>query len=145
MSPLPQAAVLLDLKGMVPLGALVPMLETSRGLAVAEPILEAAKRLGCGAVVYGDYDYCHEAQVWPFPATGEQAFWEPANVVIAAARRAALADPVGGAGADGVAAWPDAADSGSSASASASDRLCAPACGVWPIEPAGGWGWRRGP
>jgi len=74
----------------VPAKALVPMLETRQGVAAAQDIVEAARQLGCGAVVYGHYDYCLEAQLWPFPASDEPAFWGPATAVIAASRRAGL-------------------------------------------------------
>lgn len=82
------------LRFLRPLGvkaaAVVPILETVQAVRQAETVLQEAARLGCQAAVYGHYDHCLNAGLWPFPTDDQLAYWQPAGRVMAAAAEAGL-------------------------------------------------------
>ena len=39
-------------------------------------IASAAAQMGASAIIYGHYDYCLSAELWPFPEFDETGYWE---------------------------------------------------------------------
>ena len=56
--------------------AITPIVETSKGMACLPEISSAAVEMGMPAIIYGHYDYCLSARLWPFPEFDEASFWE---------------------------------------------------------------------
>lgn len=71
-------------------GQLYPMVETKAGLERADEIARAAGRIGAAGLAFGYHDYCLDAGLWPFPETGERAYWAAARPIATAAVRQGL-------------------------------------------------------
>ncbi|MES2209885.1 MAG: hypothetical protein V4515_06830 [Chloroflexota bacterium] len=56
--------------------SLVPIVETRRGLANVDGILEAARHLGIEWLAYGHFDFALDSNWWPFPEPSEPRYWE---------------------------------------------------------------------
>jgi citrate lyase beta subunit len=61
---------------------LVPIVETRRGLANLDEILEAARGAGVEWLVYGLYDLSLDSGWWPFPRPSEPLYWEMVEPLI---------------------------------------------------------------
>jgi len=55
---------------------IIPMIETANGMAGLADILESDKGRELFAKIhYGHFDYCLDANLWPFPDPNEDSFW----------------------------------------------------------------------
>ena len=55
---------------------IVPMIETVLGMKNVAEILEQDQMAGlCPRVHYGHFDYCYDADIWPFPDPYHHDFW----------------------------------------------------------------------
>ena len=70
--------------------AIVPIVETSEGVANLPEIASAAAQLGIPAIVFGHYDYSLSAGHWPFLEFNETGYWEIAGRFIDQVERAGL-------------------------------------------------------
>jgi citrate lyase beta subunit len=61
----------------------VPIVETRKGLANLDEIIDAARRAGIGWMVYGHFDFALDSGWWPFPGPAEAAFWDQVEPLIA--------------------------------------------------------------
>ena len=95
---LPKVAGAADLRQAVqrlraaglPAGCTLPMLESVDALLQAREITSTAAELGATAVIFGHYDHCLDAGLWPFPAPQDEAYWQPVATVAKAALAAGL-------------------------------------------------------
>ena len=56
---------------------IVPMIETVPGMKNISKILHRDQSHGfCRRVHYGHFDYCYDADIWPFPDPCHNSFWE---------------------------------------------------------------------
>ena len=56
---------------------IVPMIETVPGMNNISEILHRDQSHGfCQRVHYGHFDYCYDADIWPFPDPCHHSFWE---------------------------------------------------------------------
>lgn len=70
--------------------ALAPIVETCEGMAHLPEITSAAVPMGVPAIIYGHYDYCLSAELWPFPEFDEAGYWELIEPFIAQVERAGM-------------------------------------------------------
>jgi citrate lyase beta subunit len=70
--------------------AIVPIVETRAGMAHLPEIISAAAQIEAPAIIYGHYDYCLSAELWPFPEYDETNFWDLAEPFITAVEAAGL-------------------------------------------------------
>jgi citrate lyase beta subunit len=63
--------------------AVVPIVETLNGMTHLSEITSAAADTGIPAIIYGHYDYCLSAGLWPFPEFDEISYWELVEPFIA--------------------------------------------------------------
>jgi len=64
--------------------ALIPIVETVRGITSLSEIATAARRLGVEWIVYGYYDHMLDARTWPFHDHADEAFWRLVEPIIEA-------------------------------------------------------------
>jgi citrate lyase beta subunit len=62
--------------------AIIPIVETCRGMANLDEILEAARRAGIQWIIYGHFDFALDSHWWPFPEPHEPRFWEVVTPLI---------------------------------------------------------------
>jgi len=56
---------------------IIPMIETVNGMTVLEEILKTDEgRCLFSKVHYGHFDYCLDANLWPFPDPDQESFWK---------------------------------------------------------------------
>ncbi len=56
---------------------IIPMIETVKGMEGLEDILKSDNRsLLFSKVHYGHFDYCLDANLWPFPDPDQESFWK---------------------------------------------------------------------
>jgi hypothetical protein len=56
---------------------IVPMIETVLGMKNVAEVLEQDQMVGlCPRVHYGHFDYCYDADIWPFPDPCHHDFWD---------------------------------------------------------------------
>jgi citrate lyase beta subunit len=70
--------------------AITPIVETLEGVAHLPEIASAAADMGMPAIIYGHYDYCLSAGLWPFPDFDEINYWELIEPFIAQVEDAGL-------------------------------------------------------
>ena len=70
--------------------ALIPIVETVRGIACLGEIATAARRLGVEWLVYGYYDHMLDARSWPFHDHADEAFWRVVEPIIEAIEGAGI-------------------------------------------------------
>ena len=70
--------------------ALAPIVETREGMAHLPEIASAAAQKGVPAIIYGHYDYCLSAELWPFPEFDETGYWELVEPFIACVESAGM-------------------------------------------------------
>jgi citrate lyase beta subunit len=62
--------------------AMIPIVETRRGMANLDEILEAARGAGIQWIVYGHFDLGLDSHWWPFPEPREPRYWEAVEPLI---------------------------------------------------------------